>query len=355
MPLAGLTLLSRYPHLWETFFSVALLSVVLTGGLYWLALRTKLLPAIRSRDIHTERKPRVGGVAMWLAVVISLLFLATGPGHALTDFGGNQLLGILGGLLVILVTGLIDDLYDLPWWGQIGAQLLAAACLVVGGVGVPYIRVPLVGQILLTTAVSGAFTLLWTVAMINVLNFFDGLDGLAGSVSLTACAILLIVALQFGYLSTATLTIVLAGAVAGFLPWNWHPSKLFMGTVGSQMLGFLLAVIAIVSGGKLATAVLVLGIPVFDALIVVLRRLSAHQSPFHADLRHLHHRLLKIGLPVPAVVFLVNGVAILFGILALTFQQTNTKGLLTLLLMILIVIGIAVTYALERRAIGRVH
>ena len=355
MPLGGLALFERYPHLWGTFFSVALLSVLLTGGFYWFAQQAKLLPAIRSRDIHTVRKPRVGGVAMWLAVVISLVFLATGPGHALTDFGGNQLLAILAGLFVILVTGLIDDLYDLPWWGQISGQLLAAACLVVGGVGVPYIRVPLVGQVLLNSVVSGTFTVLWTVTMINVLNFFDGLDGLAGSISLTACGILLIVALQFGYLSTATLTIVLAGAVAGFLPWNWHPSKLFMGTVGSQMLGFLLAVIAIVSGGKLATAVLVLGIPVFDALIVVLRRLNAHQSPFHADLRHLHHRLLKIGLPVPAVVLLVNSIAILFGVFALTFQQTNTKGLLTLLLMLLIVVGIIITYALERRAIKQLQ
>ena len=355
MPPAGLDLLSRYPHLWETFFGVALLSTLLTGIFYWLALKAKLLPAIRDRDIHTNRKPRVGGVAMWLAVVIALVFLATGPGRVLTDFGGHQLLGILAGLLVILLTGLIDDLYDLPWWGQITAQFLAASCLVAGGVGVPYIRVPLVGQVLFGVGLSAAFTVLWTVTMINVLNFFDGLDGLAGSVSLTACVILLLVALQFCYLSTATLTIVLAGAVAGFLPWNWYPSKLFMGTVGSQLLGFLLAVIAIVSGGKLATALLVLGVPVFDALIVVLRRLSAHQSPFHADLRHLHHRLLKIGLPVPGVVVLVNGVAILFGVLALTFQQVNTKGLLTLLLLVTIILGIAFTYVLERRAIRRLH
>lgn len=355
MPQTGLLLLSRYPHLWQTFLGVAVLSGALTGCAYFLAKRAQLLPAIRERDVHTVRKPRVGGVAMWIAVVVALVFLATGPTHALTDFGGNQLIGILGGLCVILITGLIDDLYDLPWWGQITAQFLAASCLVAGGVGVPYVRVPLVGQVLFTSSVSALFTLLWTVTMINVMNFFDGLDGLAGSVTLTASVILLIVALQFGYLSTATLTIVLAGAVAGFLPWNWHPSKLFMGTVGSQLLGFMLAIIAIVSGGKLATALLVLGVPVFDALIVVFRRVNAHQSPFHADLRHLHHRLLRIGLPVRGVVLLVNGVAVLFGVLALTFQQTNTKGLLTLLLMGVILLGIGVTYALEYRTLSRVH
>ena len=344
------TLLSTYPHLWAIFFGVAVLSTALTGLAYAVAKRQALLPAIRERDVHTVRKPRVGGVAMLLAAAVSLLFISSGPNAYLLHFqGSHQLAGLLAGMLVILITGLLDDVYELPWYGQLIGQFLAGLCLVVGGIGVPYVRVPFYHLLIFPPVVSGIFTLVWTMVMINVMNFFDGLDGLAGSVTLTASVILLLVSLRFGYVATATLALVVAGVTAGFLPWNWHPSRLFMGTVGSQLLGYLLAVLAIISGGKLAIAVLVLGIPVLDAIIVVLRRLSVHQSPFHADQRHLHHRLLKLGLSVPWVVILTNAVAILFGSLALRTQATNGKGILALLLLACMLLCIYATYVLERR------
>ena len=343
-------LLSSYPHLFAVFLAVALLSTLLTGLAYVIAQRQALLPAIRERDVHTVRKPRVGGVAMLLSAIIALLVISNGPSSYLLHFqGAHQLTGLIAGMLVILVTGLLDDVFELPWYGQLLGQLLAGLCLVLGGIGVPYIRVPFYHLLVFPPLVSGIFTMIWTMLMINVMNFFDGLDGLAGSVALTASVILLLVSLRFGYVATATLALVLAGITAGFLPWNWYPSKLFMGTAGSQLLGYLLAVLAIISGGKLATAVLVLGVPVLDALIVVVRRLSAHQSPFKADQRHLHHRLRKIGIPVPWVVILTNGVAILFGSMALRSQAANSKGLLALLLLVCMFAVIFATYALERR------
>lgn len=343
-------LLSTYPNLWTVFFSVFFLTTLSTGLAYQIALKRALLPAIRERDIHQVRKPRVGGVAMLLSAAVALLVIASTSGQTLLHFqGAYQLAGLLAGMAVILLTGLLDDIYEFPWYGQLLGQFLAAACLVVGGIGVPYIRVPFSHLLTFTPIVSGVFTILWTMLLINVMNFFDGLDGLAGSVALTASVILLLVSLRFGYTATATLAIVLAGITAGFLPWNWFPSKIFMGTVGSQLLGYLLAILAIISGGKLATAVLVLGIPVLDAIIVVLRRLSAHQSPFHADQRHLHHRLLKLGLPVPWVVILTNALAILFGSLAIHTQATNTKGILALVLLLCMLLFIVITYLLERR------
>ena len=343
-------LLASYPHLFSVFFGTALLSTVLTGLAYLLATRNSLLPAIRDRDVHTVRKPRVGGVAMVLTAVVALLFINGGPNAELLHFQGTyQLTGLLAGMLVILVTGLLDDVYELPWYGQLAGQFLTGACLVAGGIGVPYVRVPFYHLLAFTPIISAIFTVLWTMTMINVMNFFDGLDGLAASVTLTASVILLLISLRFGYVATATLALVLAGITAGFLPWNWDPAKLFMGTAGSQLLGYLLAVLAIISGGKLATAVLVLGIPLLDAIIVVIRRLSAHQSPFHADQRHLHHRLRKIGIPVPWVVILTNGVAILFGSMALRSQAANGKGLLALLLLVCMLGVIFATYALERR------
>lgn len=317
---------------------------------------------------------------MWLAVVISLVFLATGMFDAtLTQFGGGviagldrALWGILLGMSVLLVFGLWDDMRGLRPGAQLLGQFLAATAAVWGGIQVPYVRMPFLesgiirldslsfalpsfiggGEVLVFGAL---FTYLWVIVMINVMNFFDGLDGLAGSVGMTAATVLFFVCLRLDFIAPATLALIVAGATAGFLPWNWYPSRLFMGTVGSQTLGFLLAVIAVVSGAKVATAVLVLGMPVLDALIVVVRRLIAGVSPFKADQRHLHHRLLKIGLSTPQVVILINAVAVLFGFLSLRTQDSQGKGILTLLVIACMTLLIVVTYLLERRAVRGVH
>ena len=285
--------------------------VALTGGLYALALQNKLprlplLPPPRDRDIHTERKPRIGGIAIWLVVLLTLVILPQTPAGNLLDFGhpgalgiDRSIWGVLCGLMVILGFGLLDDLYSLKWGWQLLGQILAAFALILAGIGPTFINLPLLGTVNLSPLASALFTLIWTLTLINVMNFFDGLDGLAGSMAITSALVMMVISLNLGSLGTATLALILLGAVAGYLPWNWHPSKIFMGTVGSETLGFMLAVVAIISGAKVATAVLVLGIPVLDAVLVVVRRLRAGVSPFKADQRHLHHRLLRLGLSVP--------------------------------------------------------
>jgi len=346
--------MNSFREAWPILVGVAALSAALTGGLLYLARRAHLLPGIRSRDVHTERKPRIGGVAMWLTLAISLLVLASSSHHASWLQFGNPLkegldsavIGLLAGMVVLLVTGLIDDIVGLSPLAQFVGQVLSGIMLVLAGIGVTFIRLPFAQQLRLDFLslpfhalngqpiwlISALFTIGWVVLLINVINFFDGLDGLAGSIALTASVVLILISLRLGLAATATLAALLAATTIGFLPWNWYPSRIFMGTVGSQLLGFTLATIAIISGGKVATAVLVLGIPLFDALVVIVRRLLAGVSPFKADQRHLHHRLLKIGLPVPWVVITVNATALLFGILAYSTQESTVKGLLTLLL-----------------------
>ena len=377
----GLSLLSTYPYWWEILLTVGVASFVMVGLLYRLAMkRVALLPKVRDRDVHTVPKPRVGGVAMWLVIAVALSLLATGIlDGKLMGFGGismggidRALWGILIGMVVLLGFGLYDDMKSLSPVTQLLGQFLAATAAVWGGIQVPYVRVPFLesgmirldgtsfilpgflggGEVLIWGAL---FTYLWVLTMINVMNFFDGLDGLAGSVGMTAATVLFFVCLRLGLMAPATLALIVVGATAGFLPWNWHPSKLFMGTVGSQVLGFLLAVIAVVSGAKVATAVLVLGMPVLDALIVVVRRLLAGSSPLKADQRHLHHRLLKIGLSTPQVVILINVVAVTFGYLALRTQDSQGKGMLSLILVACMTTFIIITYLLERRAVKRVH
>ena len=373
----GFSLLSEYPDWWLVFIVVAGVSCLLTGFLYKQALQRMLLPAIRARDVHTTRKPRVGGVAMWLVAAAAFIVIAATPSLQSKLQFGNQMIagvdralwGILAGMLVLLIFGFLDDIKSLSPWTQMVGQFLAATALIWGGVQAQYIRLPFDTTLYfdrVTFAIphwlgggivwvySAIFTYIWVIAMINVMNFFDGLDGLAGSIAATGSAVLFFVCLRLGYVGPATLALVLAGVAAGFLPWNWYPSKLFMGTVGSQVLGFLLAVIAIISGAKVATAILVLGIPVLDAIVVIFRRLLAGTSPFKADQRHLHHRLLKIGLPIPAVVVLINAVAVVFGLFALRTQSAQGKTNLTIILIACMVLFIAATYILELRSHKRV-
>ncbi len=364
----------HYPD-WITLLLAAFgVSFVATGGLLRLRNLSKFSPEIRDRDVHTVRKPRLGGVAMWLSFVV--MAVAIFSFRTDLSFGQGTVLGVdrvlLGfgiGLVVVLVAGLLDDVKGLTPGQQLIGQFLAATAVIWGGVQMEFIRLPIGGDLSFTAnafdlpswlgggviyPVGALLTYLWVMVIINVMNFFDGLDGLAGSVAATASVVMFLVCLVLGLPAPAMLALLLAGVTLGFLPWNWHPSKLFMGTVGSQMLGFVLAVTAIVSGSKVATAVLVLGIPVLDALVVVARRLLAGVSPFKADQRHLHHRLLRLGMPVPWVVITINTIAAIFGFLALRTQNTEGKGILTLSLVIAMFLVILATYLLERRARQRV-
>jgi UDP-GlcNAc:undecaprenyl-phosphate GlcNAc-1-phosphate transferase len=373
----GFSLLKLYPGWWQLFLLIAFTSCIVTGVLFSVAKKRNLMPAIRDRDVHTARKPRVGGVAMWIVAAAALIGIAASPFmHDKLSFGSQQFLGvdralwgILIGMALLLLFGLWDDIKSLSPWTQLLGQFLAATAIIWGGVQAEYIRLPFDGILYLNRTTfdlptwlgggtvwvfAALFSYLWVIAMINVMNFFDGLDGLAGSIATTGAAVLFFVCLRLGYVGPATLALVVAGVALGFLPWNWHPSKLFMGSVGSQTLGFLLAVTAIISGAKVATAILVLGMPLLDAIVVIVRRLMAKTSPFKADQRHLHHRLLKIGLPVPAVVLLINAVAVIFGLFALRTQNAQGKGRLTLILVACMVLFIAATYFLEQKAQKRV-
>lgn len=364
-------LLGAYPSAWLVVTFAFLASFFLTWGAYGLALKKRLLPDIRTRDSHAVRKPRVGGVAMWISVLLTILLIGVldRSGELLRFRSGvtlpdTLLWGVIGGMFVLLVTGILDDIFSLTPWQQFVGQVLAGVSLVLSGAAVTFIRLPLDKTLVLDQWKVSSIHLLdgsvllpwsalliigWVVLIVNVLNFFDGLDGLAASITLTTSVILLFVSLRFGLLGPISLSLIIMGVALGFLPWNWHPSRLFMGTVGSQLLGFLLAVTAIVSGAKVATATLVLGLPLFDAMLVVMSRLRAHQSPFQADRRHLHHRLLGLGLSTPQVALIVNGIALVFGVLALRTQESTVKGILTLVLLATMLAMVMLVWWLENR------
>lgn len=257
---------------------------------------------------HTRVIPRAGGLAIYIGFLItSILFLPVYD---------KKFMGILVAGAALVIIGLLDDKWDISPKKRFVANFVVAGLVIFAGLGIPFINNPLTGKIIDLSAPAICFnafsdihciwipadllSLFWIVWMMNMVNWSKGVDGqMPGIVGISA---LVLAILSFRFTTTdisqwtnSTLAVITAGAFFGFLPWNFYPQKIMPGYGGGSLAGFLLAVIAIFSGGKIATAILVLGIPFFDACYTIFRRIWNGKSPFIGDDEHLHHRLLKIG------------------------------------------------------------
>jgi UDP-GlcNAc:undecaprenyl-phosphate/decaprenyl-phosphate GlcNAc-1-phosphate transferase len=278
-----------------------------------------------ARKIHKREVAYLGGVAIFAAFLVTVLLVLP---------INRQLAALLAGCLILVVVGVIDDVRDLSPWVKLGGQFLAAGVALAGGIGITSITNPFGGVIDLSwgrtafnilgaefhiTPIANALSLLWMVGLANTVNFLDGLDGLACGVSGIAALVMFGVAVapSVNQPGVALLAIILAGAALGFLPYNFYPARIFMGDSGAYFLGLTLAMLSIYSGAKLATAALVLGFPIVDALWAATRRLAKRTSPFRADRQHFHHLLLDAGMTQRQAVLTLYAVAASFGIVAL--------------------------------------
>ncbi len=348
---------------WLVFAVAAIISCGLTYAVRQFVLATKIgLSVPRERDVHTTPIPRLGGVAVSLSFIITCvaIYLISRPSLTFipdTFLGiDRNFFGIIAGCVLLMIVGVVDDIKGLTAITKLFFHILAGVILAASTVLITHLSNPFGSQIMVGQW-SFIIVVIWVVAMINVINFLDGLDGLASGISLIATIILYILAIkpEVNQLSMSVLAIALAGSLVGFLPFNFYPAKLFLGDSGSQVLGFLLAVFAIISGGKLATAFLVLGVPILDVVWVVLRRLMTHQPIYKADRFHLHHRLLNAGLSQREAVILLYTLSAAFGIVAL---QTHTLGkfiaALALIAIMIIGGGILVLVAAWKRDTQRI-
>ena len=302
-------------------FSGFFAALVLTPVVRSLAFRVGNVDRPSDRKIHKTPTPLMGGVAVYLAFVIAALTILPLI---------RPVIGLLVGGFVAIVVGVIDEHLDLKPLVHLGGQILAAVVAIVAGVGVvksisvptaalttPGLRLPLV--------VGAALTLLWLVGMMNTINLLDGLDGLAAGV----CAITAIFLAAWASESSifflpATphhedlyLPLALAGALMGFLPYNWHQAKIFLGDSGSMFLGLSLGALSIIGPAKLATALLVLMIPVLDVVWAIIRRSMRGRSFLTGDVQHVHHRLLEMGLSYTATVLLFYGLCMALAVVDL--------------------------------------
>lgn len=262
------------------------------------AIRFNLIddPDIRPHPAHIQKRtvPRAGGLALFFGIVVSMLIF--------TPFQ-SQTIGIIAGLLILLMVGLLDDkIINLSPYLRLIGQILAALIVVLSGVGIQFITNPLGGILHLEKWIADIFAIIWIVWVMNMVNWSKGVDGQMPSVVTVAAIILGILSLKFYLMgdplqaNVATLAFITAGASFGLLLFNWHPAKIFPGFSGSTILGFMLAVLSILAGAKLATATLALLIPATDFAYTFFRRILQGKSPVWGDKGHLHHKLLEAGL-----------------------------------------------------------
>lgn len=293
-----------------------------------------------NRRMHKKPTPRIGGLAIIFGFTVATLCFAQ---------PSRQLYGTLAGAAIIAVMGVIDDCKNLSAKLKFVIQIIAALVVVFAGdikIDVftnpnflsdnPYWVLP--------EWLSVTLTVIWIVFITNAVNFIDGLDGLAAGVSAIMSISLVFISIRVGEYSIAILGIALMGSCFGFLPFNFNPAKIFMGDTGSTFLGFMLATLSIQGVFKsyavisFAVPLLILGLPLFDALFAMIRRILRGQSPMTADRGHLHHRLVDMGFSQKQTVFILYAISGVLGITAVLLAESGVLRALLLVICVLILL-----------------
>jgi UDP-GlcNAc:undecaprenyl-phosphate GlcNAc-1-phosphate transferase len=298
--------------------AASVVSFVLSVTLWRVGRRFRLHRDIRSRDVHDLPTPRLGGLAIYAALLVGTLVATQISWFDPVFENPEAVWALLGAATIVVGIGVVDDLYELDWVTKLAGQILAAG--LVAWQGVQIVSLPIAGLTVFSPTLSLVLTVLAIVLVMNAVNFIDGLDGLVAGVTLIASGVFFVYAFLLAtgetnapYFSYASLfTAILLGGMLGFLPVNWHPAKLFLGDSGSMLVGLVMATTAISVTGQIDPAqisasqllpafipvllpLVVLLVPLLDFSLAVIRRLARGMSPFEADRAHLHHRLLDMG------------------------------------------------------------
>jgi UDP-GlcNAc:undecaprenyl-phosphate GlcNAc-1-phosphate transferase len=337
------------------FVAAAFLAFVLTPIARSIAVRGGFVDRPGGRRVNTRPIPRAGGIAFataFLAVAVGVLAVDGAVDTiALTGaVDGSELLALLGGGAVAAILGLLDDVFQLRARWQLLGQVGLAVAAVWLGIDIVVLNDPFgPGRITLPAMLAFGFSVFWIVGMINSINFIDGLDGLSSGIGLIAAVTLGLISLTgaggpFGQPLVAAMCFTLAGALFGFLRWNFHPASVFAGTSGTMFVGYVLAVLSVLGTAKIAVALLVLGVPIIDAFWIIIRRVVNRRLPFSPDRGHIHHRLLDLGLSHMQTVLLIY---VICAALAMLSFVLSGSGQLYAFMGLVVVFGLGL-FALAR-------
>ena len=334
-------------YLWA-FLLAAVAAVLFTPLVIKLAFRTGALDAPDARKVHKKAIPRIGGLAIYGAFMVSMLLLL--ETSEIPEEMAEGVTGLFVGGTMIVALGLWDDYVSLPAKVKLFGQIICAWAAVAFGVRIDFVT-SFSGEIMyLYDYVTIPLTMFWMVGITNTVNLIDGLDGLAAGVATIASLTICLVALRMDILVVAVVTAALAGAAFGFLFFNFNPAKIFMGDTGSMFLGFMLSGISVVGVMKsaaliaLVVPILALGLPIFDTTFAIVRRWLAGEPIMKPDKGHLHHRLLSLGFSQKQAVLLMYVVSALLGSGAIAMTAVSPRAAI----LILVVMVAAVFYGAKR-------
>ncbi|MGD0622079.1 MAG: MraY family glycosyltransferase [Thermacetogeniaceae bacterium] len=329
--------------IWGTLLAFGI-PLLLTPLVKKLAVAAGAIDLPGQRKVHQHPVPCWGGLGIFLgfaAALVAAVLMAVLP---LT----REVIGLLAGGLVVLVVGMLDDWKGISPLAKLAGQIAAAAVAVSFGIRMHFVTNPFGGIIALRYPLSVILTIAWLVAITNALNLVDGLDGLAAGIAAISAGIVSYVSFSQGVPLVGVCSLFLGASALGFLPHNWHPARIFMKDAGAMFLGFTLASLAAIGLTKSAAVfslilpILILGIPISDMLLAIIRRLMRGQNILTADREHIHHRLLDLGLTHSQTVLSIYGVNLLLGgsAVLLTFLNAG-QGLIVLFMLCAVVLFLA--------------
>ena len=307
------------------------------------------------RRINKTTMPRLGGLAIIAGFIVSIVYLVIilSIEKKVNLFEDNmyiKLIGFLIGGLIIGIVCFIDDLKDLPPLVKLAAQMVSAVIVVSFGLRIENVNIPFFSYVGLPNAFSIILTIGWIIGVTNAINLIDGLDGLSSGIALISCVSMLIIfALNGSPLIAILLITALAGALSGFLPFNFNPAKTFMGDAGSNFLGYSLSVISIFGVAKTYTLIvivaplIILGLPVLDTLVAIFRRIIKGKSLkaiMQADKGHLHHKLLKKGFSQREAVLIMYAITAALGLFTIILLDSGIWKALSFLILVITIVGI---------------
>lgn len=334
-----------YIQAFIAFFAALITVLLLTPLVIKFAVWFGAIDKPNERKVHQKIMPRLGGLAIFIGVIAG--YLAGG----LYDQKINT---ISVGAILIIIIGILDDKFELSAKTKFAGQLVVASLILYSGLKIDLVTIPYVGDFYLG-GWSYPVTIFWIVGITNAINLIDGLDGLSAGVSAIGIATIAIMALLAGKVLIFTLSLILLGSIIGFLFYNFHPAKIFMGDTGALFLGYSISILSLLGLYKSITLfsflvpIIILGVPVFDTTFAIIRRIANKKPISKPDKSHLHHRLLDLGLSHRNTVLAIYAFGILFSASAVLLSKSTLWG------SIFIIFGLLVVVELFAELIGIVH
>lgn len=338
------------------FLLAFITAFVITPYTIRLAKKVGAVDIPNDRRVNKKPMPRLGGLAVIAGFLVSVVYLVIsasieGKINLLEDNLNVKLIGILGGMLVLGIVCYIDDLKDIKPLAKLAGQIVAAVIVASSGVLIDNFTIPFKeNSLVLNEVFSFILTVGWIVGITNAINLIDGLDGLSSGITLISCLSLVVVfALNESPLIAIILITALAGAIVGFLPYNFNPAKTFIGDVGSNFMGFALAIISILGVAKTYTAIvliapiMILALPIFDTIWAIIRRIIKNKSikgVFKADRGHLHHRLMAKGYTQKQSVLILYGATATLGMTAIILLDSGIWKAASFALLVIAIVAI---------------